>query len=256
MDSFVSSQCSHSYASSSRIPPSSTLATINDGHLRTAFRLGDANPKQGATLPSHLLGTDISARQHAKKRSNKSTVSEPNKTTSLQSAQEHLHTGTATQRLRSQSTDKSTHHFLNLSHQYASEGGEGPNFPEIDIALKTSRTSRRWPSSSTIEEEADDSECAPYTGTKEGGRFSMQVGLKVLDATMKNKVLVSFLQTYHISHTLTRSFVFSSYSSWSLALPFFIRLLVLVGMEVPVTNLVSPMAKLDRQSTGWMVLPF
>ena len=145
--------------------------------------------------------------------------------------------------------------FLDLSHRYASEGGEGPNFPELNIALKTSRMLRRWASSSTIEEEPDDSECAPYTRTGEWGRFSMQVGQKVLDATTRSKALVSFLQTYHISHTLTRPFLFSSSSSWSLALPFFIRFLVLAGMKVLATNLVSP-RKPDHQSTGWMALPF
>jgi len=222
MDSFVPSQFPHSYASSSRIPLS-PLPTVHSEHLRTTSRLGDANPRRGATLPSHLLGTGsgISARQHAKKRSNKSTDFEPDETgkaISLQSAQEQLRTGTATQHLRFQSTDKSTgapetHHFLDLSHRYASEGGEGPNFPELDITLKTSRMLRHWPSSSTIEEEADDSDCAPYTGTKEWGRFSMQVGQKMLDATMKNKVLVSYLQTYRILHTLIRPFFLSSSSS-------------------------------------------
>jgi len=222
MDSFVSSQFPHSCASSSRIPPSPPLPTVHSEHLRTTSRLGNANPRRGATLPSHLLGTGsgVSTRQHAKKRSNKSTDSEPDetgKTISLQSAQEQLRTGTATQHLRFQSTDKSTgapetHHFLDLSHRYASEGGEGPNFPELDITLKTSRMLRRWASSSTIEEEPDDSEWAPYTGTKEWGRFSMQVGQRLLDATTRNKALVSFLQTYHISHTLTRLFFLSSSS--------------------------------------------
>jgi len=131
-------------------------------------------------------------------------------------------------------TDKSTgtpetRHFSNSSHQYAPAGGEGPNFPKLDIALQTLHMLGRWASSSTIKEEANNnSKFAHYTGTKEWGRLLMQVGQRMLDATMRNKTLVSFLQTYRMSHTLTRPFLLSSSSSWSLALPFFIRVLLLV----------------------------
>ena len=201
------------------VPPYPTLPTVHSGHLPTNLRPSDANPRRDVSPPSLFLGlsSGISARQHAKKRRNDSA--EPNetgKTASSQGAREQIRTGQhATHHLRSQFTSRpndvpESYHFPQSSHQYASEGG-GSDFRELDIALQTSQMSRRRALTSTIkeDEEADNSKHAAYTKTKEWGRLSTQVGQRLLDATTRNKTLVSFLQTCRASHTLTRPFLLS-----------------------------------------------
>jgi len=232
MDPLNSTRFRCSYASTPSIAPSAKLATVCSEHLPTTLRLSDTDSKRDENLPLLLLGPSSGISALTKRLNKFAERNETGKAASEQRARERLHAGTVTH-----------HHFPKSCHQYVSERGEGPsNLAELNIALRTSR--RCWASLSTIdeeEEEASDNDHASYTCMKEWGRLPTQVGQRLLDATRKNKVLVSCLQTYYTSHTLTRPLLFSSSSSWFLALPFFIPVL-----------LVNP----EHRLTGWTALPF
>jgi len=144
-------------------------------------------------------GSGISARQDAKERIYESGgPDETGMTTSFRFAREQRRTVAAADRPRSLSPSRpngapGTYRPTKSPHQYTPEGGEVFDFPELDMALQTSRMLGHWAASSTIEEDDEDSKHADYTITKELGRSSTQVGQRFLDATMRNKTLVSFL---------------------------------------------------------------
>ena len=177
MDSFVSSsRFRRSYASMTSIPPSPTFPTVHSGP-----------------------GSGISARQDAKKRTNESGgPDETGVTTSFRFAREHLRTGTAVDCPRSLSPSRP-----NGALGTYPEGEGVFDSPELDMALRTPQTLGHWSSSSTIEEDDEDSNRAAYTITKELGRSSTQVGQRLLDATMRNKTLVSFTLDLSQVHTVT-----------------------------------------------------
>jgi len=196
MDPLNSTRFRRSYASTPSIAPSPKLPTVRSEHLPTTLRLRDINPKRDGNLPLLLLGPSSGISAPTKRLNKFAERNETGKTASEQCAREQLHAGTA--------GTITHHHFPKSPHQYVSERGEGPsNLAELNIALRTSR--RCWASLSTIdeeEEEASDNDHASYTCMKEWGRLPTQVGQRLLDATRKNKVLVSCLQTYlHLAHS-------------------------------------------------------
>jgi len=219
MGSFISSPSRLSDASMSSILPSPTLPTVHFEHLPTSFRRRRDNPRRNGSLSSFFLGPSSgNSTRHPKKRPHESAQpSETRRSAPLRRALERLRTtwpGNTTHRQRSESTCRptgtpETYHRTKSSHQYATEGGEGFNSTELDTALQTSQMLGRWLSSSTIEEEESGSfRHAPYTGMKGWGRLSIQVGQRVLNATTRNKTLVSFLQICRTLHPLTVPFFF------------------------------------------------
>jgi len=184
MDSFVSSsRFRRCYASMVSIPLSPTRPTVHSGP-----------------------GSGISARQDAKKRTIKSGgPDETGMTTSFRFAREQLCTVSAADRPRSLSPSRpngapGTYRSTKSPHQYTPEEGEIFDFPELDMALQTSQMLGHWASSSTIEEDDEDYKRAAYTIPTELGRSSTQVVQRLLDATRRNKTLVSFLSTCRTSH--------------------------------------------------------